>query len=166
MCKGLRGQLRLLGLSLFLFAAQQFVFSANVAAALLEPVQCEEVCTNSNHESCETECFEGWTPWTCYDYVMAFGDGSPAHCCEELGCGTSCSTYYSYTAIGTFDEDYYDGPTLVGCGRWTTYHVDRDSCGLADRCEQYIDVYVPNPPYTGYCCEQYGCGGTGSSCDI
>jgi hypothetical protein len=166
MCRGLRGQLRLLGLSLFLFAAQQIVFPGDVSATRLEPPQCEDLCTQSANESCETECAIGWSQTTCYDYVMVYGDGSPAHCCEPLGCGVSCEIYYSYTPISTFDEDYYDGSTLVGCGRWTTYHVDRDSCGLADRCEQFIDYYVPNPPYPGYCCEQYGCGGTGPSCDI
>jgi hypothetical protein len=169
MCRGLRGQLRLLGLSLLLFAAQQIVFSGHISAAPLEPLQCEGFCTIN--ESCESECFEGYDPTTCGAYVLQWGDGSPAVCCDTLGCGESCTPSYTYTPVGTWGRDNYDWVyhnnawwyELVSCTYYTTYLADDSECNN-DYCLYDAEFTEPNPPFPGYCCWAYSCGGSGSSC--
>jgi hypothetical protein len=121
---------------------------------------CDGYCNSWVH--CYEECFNEST-----QSYSTCGEWDPNNCAAgDPPCNAPYWIYYP-TTIGTWQDDHYP----YYCNFNATVHVRRnDACGVYGE-EHYCTWVMPlhtinNPPFSGYCCYYYGCGGTGSSCDI
>jgi len=142
-----------------------------------ELVQCDTICSPS--ESCETECQNDLFDTTCGNYnggsssgqcvgfcgdyyCNAYQGENSSNCEDDCGACTPNWVLIDEDVVGAWEEDDYP----VKAEHWVLYvdtYSDSNNCPNSSNyqsCRPAKTTTIWSPPYAGYICSNYQCGGT------